>query len=197
MIGGRRHMTFLFAVGIVIGTVLGFGVSGPVSPFLARSRESTPADKSQARTAPRPDPNLILVDAEQAQHLNIAPVQLREFRDERTAVGRIAFSDEHTTAIFAPFQGRVIRLIAKPGDVLHPGSALLVIDSPDLVQANGDLITASVAVRKAQNQLTLAERIATRQKLLYEAGAGAYKDVEQAESDLRNAEHDLKTAQGQ
>jgi cobalt-zinc-cadmium efflux system membrane fusion protein len=197
MIGGRRLITFIFVGGVVIGTVLGFGVSGAVGRFLARSRESAPAGKSQTRTAPQPDPNVILVDAEQAQHLNIAPVQLREFRDERTAVGRIAFSDERTTAIFAPFQGRVVQLIAKPGDVLHPGSPLLVIDSPDLVQANGDLITASVAVRKAQNQLTLAERVATRQKLLFEAGAGAYKDLEQADSDLRNAEHDLKTAQGQ
>ena len=191
MIGGRRLITFIFVVGVVIGIVLGFGVSGAVGRFLARSRESAPAGKSQTRTAPQPDPNVILVDAEQAQHLNIAPVQLREFRDERTAVGRIAFSDERTTAIFAPFQGRVVQLIAKPGDVLHPGSPLLVIDSPDLVQANGDLITASVAVRKAQNQLTLAERVATRQKLLFEAGAGAYKDLEQAVSDLRNAEQDL------
>src|SRR5262249_1363297 len=80
------------------------------------------------------------------------PVQLREFRDERTAVGHIAFNDDRTTSIFAPFQGRVVGRIANLGDVLHQGSPLLVIDSPDLVQANGDLIAASVVVRTAQNQ---------------------------------------------
>lgn len=197
MNGGRQHIHLFLGVGIVIGSVLGFGVGGVLGPFLARSRDFAASDKSHAPPVPRPDPNVIVVDADQAQRLSIAPVQLREFRDGRTAVGRIAFNDEQTTAIFAPFQGRVVRLIAKPGDVLHPGSPLLVIDSPDLVQANGDLITASEAVRKAQNQLTLAERVATRQRLLYEAGAGAYKDVEQADSDRRNAEHDLKTAQGQ
>jgi cobalt-zinc-cadmium efflux system membrane fusion protein len=119
---------------------------------------------------------------------------VRSFREEKTAVGRIAFNDDHTTAIFAPFQGRVLHLIAKPGDVLHPGSPLLTVDSSDLVQAHSDLLAAHVAVQKAQNQLTQAERVATRQQQLYEAGVGAYKDFEQADADLRNAQHDLQTA---
>src|SRR5215470_12979594 len=197
MIGGRLHIHLFLAIGIVIGSVLGFGVGGVLGPFLARSREFAPSDKSQAPPAPRQDPNVIMVDGAQAQRLKIEPVRLREFRDERTAVGRIAFNDERTTSIFAPFQGRVLRLLAKPGDLIHPGSPLVVIDSPDLVQANADLISASVAVRKAENQVSLAERVARRQKLLYEAGAGTFKDLEQAASDLLNARNDLKTAAGQ
>ena len=46
----------------------------------------------------------------------------------------------------------------------------------------------------AQNQVTQAERVA---KLLFEAGAGAFKDAEQAESDLRSAQHDLQWVEGQ
>ena len=199
MNGGRKHIYLMLGVGIVIGVVLGLVVSGTLGPPLAPGRESAPPGNSQTSTEPRPhpDPNVVMVDAEQAQRLKIAPVRLLEFRDERTAVGRIAFNDERTTSIFAPFQGRVLRLIAKPGDVVHSGSPLLIIDSPDLVQANADLISASVAVRKAENQLSLAERVAKRQKLLYEAGAGAFKDLEQAASDFLNAQNDLKTAQGQ
>jgi hypothetical protein len=105
MIGGRRHIHLFLAVGIVIGSVLGFGVGRVLGPFLARSREFAPSDKSPAPPAPRPDPNVIMVDGAQAQRLKIEPVRLREFRDERTAVGRIAFNDEQTTSIFAPFQG--------------------------------------------------------------------------------------------
>ena len=198
MNGGRKHY-LLLGVGIVIGVVLGLLVSGTLGPPFAPGRESAPTGDSRTSTEPRPhpDPNVVMVDAAQARRLKIAPVRLLEFREERTAVGRIAFNDERTTSIFAPFQGRVIRLIAKPGDRLYPGSPLLVIDSPDLVQANSDLISASVAVRKAENQVSLAERVARRQKLLYEAGAGAFKDLEQAASDFLNAQHDLKTAQGQ
>lgn len=197
MKGRRRHINLILGVGIVIGIVLGLAVSGTVGPLLAPARESAPKGKSQTRRELRPDPNVVMLDAEQAQRFKIAPVRLREFRDERTAVGRIAFNDERTTSVFAPFQGRVLRLIAKPGDVLYPGSPLVVIDSPDLVQANADLISASVAVTKAENQMNLAERVARRQKLLYEAGAGAFKDLEQAASDFLNAQNDVKTAQGQ
>src|SRR5262244_3365118 len=198
MNGRRKHIYLMLGVGIAIGLVLGLVVSVTL-PQLAPGSESAHRGESRTLTEPRsrPDPNVVTIDAEQAQKLKIAPVRLREFRDERTAVGRIAFNDERTTSVFAPFQGRVLRLMAKPGDVLRSGSPLLVIDSPDLVQANADLIAASVAVRKAQNQMAQAERVAKRQRLLYEAGAGAYKDLEQADADLRNAQHDLRTSEGQ
>jgi cobalt-zinc-cadmium efflux system membrane fusion protein len=194
MRGGRKFIHLLLGSGIVIGVTLGLVVSGAFVPGV-----SDPPGQSRTATEPHadPDPNVVVVDAQQAQRLKIEPVRLREFRDERTAVGRIAFNDDRTTAVFAPFQGRVLRLIAKPGDVLHQGSPLLVLDSPDLVQANADLISASVAVRKAENQVNLAERVARRQKLLYEAGAGAFKDLEQAAADFLNAQNDLKTAEGQ
>ena len=194
---GQRFYLVL-GIGIVVGLVLGLVVSVTFGPPVAPGRESAErGDSRPSQPRPRPDPNVAMVDAEQAERLNVAPVRLREFRDERTAVGRIAFNDERTTSIFAPFQGRVLRLIAKPGDVLYPGSPLVILDSPDLVQANADLISATVAVRKAENQLSLAERVAKRQKLLFDVGAGAFKDVEQAASDFKNAQNDLKTAEGQ
>src|SRR5215467_1405681 len=193
-----QRVYLVLGAGIVVGLVLGLVVSVTFGPAVAPGRESAErVDSRPSQARSRPDPNVAMVDAEQAERLNVAPVRLREFRDERTAVGRIAFNDERTTSIFAPFQGRVLRLIAKPGDVLHPGSPLVIIDSPDLVQANADLISATVAVRKAQNQLSLAERVARRQKLLFDVGAGAFKDVEQAASDFKNAQNDLKTAEGQ
>src|SRR5262249_60343066 len=195
----RQRFSLVLGTGIVIGLVLGLVVSVTFGPPVAPGPESAQRGAAGASAEPRshPDPNGAMVDGEQAERLMVAPVRLREFRDERTAVGRIAFNDERTTFIFAPFQGRVLRLIAKPGEVVYPGSPLVIIDSPDLVQANADLISASVAVKKAQNQVSLAERVARRQKLLYEAGAGAFKDLEQTASDFLNARNDLKTAEGQ
>src|SRR6516165_8004012 len=182
------------AVGVVTGWVARTALGVPHPAEITRPAASPPP-AAPPPTAPAPalEANVVTVDAAEAQRLQIAPVQLRAFQEEKTAVGRIAFNDDHTTAIFAAFQGRVQRLVAKPGDVLHVGSPLLVLDSSDLGQANADLLAAQVAVQKAQNQLTQAARVATRQKSLYEAGVGAYKDVEQADADLRNAQHDLQT----
>jgi len=201
MNGGRKPIYLMLGAGLVIGLVLGLVLRGSVGPLaelrperVATAESRTPAESNQA---PRPDPNVVMLGEQEAQRLKVEPVQIRSFREERTAVGRIAFNDERTTSIFAPFQGRVVRLIAKPGDVIHPGSPLVVIDSPDLIQANADLIAASQAVKKAENQLSLAERVSRRQKLLYEAGAGPFKDLEQATTDWLNARNELKTAEGQ
>src|SRR5215813_311887 len=159
---------------------------------------TTSAAVTPGRDARGPDDaNTLTVDDGQLRRLKVSPVEDRAFRVEKSAPGRIAFNEDRSTPVFPPFQGRVVRLFAKPGDVVTPGRPLLEIDSPDLVQANADLIAASVAVNKAQNQLAQAERVATRQRQLYEVGAGAYKDLEQADSDLRNAQHDVKTAAGQ
>ena len=181
--------------GLMVGLTLGVGLTQTKGS--SRERTTLTASENVAESRPRSDADAVTVDELQAQRLRIEPVQLREFRDARTTVGRIAFNDDRTTAIYAPFQGRVLRLIAKAGDVLRPGSPLVTIDSPDLVQANADVIAASTAVQKAQNQVAQGERVARRQQLLYDGGAAPYKDLEQADSDLRNAQHDLETAEGQ
>jgi cobalt-zinc-cadmium efflux system membrane fusion protein len=185
----------VLALAVVLG---GAGCTGDTDTPSAAARPSE-GDRGTAAdaTAALASSNTVKLDDAQFQRVKVATVQPRVFVVEKNAPGRIAFNEDRSTPVFAAFQGRVVRLMAKPGDVIRPGSPLLVIDSPDLVQANADLIAASVAVNKARNQLTLAERVATRQRLLYEAGAAAYKDLEQAESDFRNAQHDVRTAEGQ
>ena len=194
-----KRIIIMPGIGVGIGLVVGLSLGGGLTQTGGSSRERTgpTASESVAESRPRSDADAVTLDETQAQRFRIEPVQLREFRDERTTVGRIAFNDDQTTAIFAPFQGRVLRLLAKPGDVVRPGRLLLAIDSPDLVQANADLIAASTAVQKAQNQVAQAERVVRRERLLFDGGAAPYKDFEQADSDLRNAQHDIKTAEGQ
>src|SRR5215471_18467359 len=194
-----KRIVIVPGIGVGIGLVVGLTLGGALTQTRGSSRERTvpTASESGGESRPRSDADTVTVDETQAQRFRIEPVQLREFRDERTTVGRIAFNDDRTTAVFAPFQGRVLRLLAKPGDVVRPGSPLLTIDSPDLVQANADLIAASTAVPKAQNQVAQAERVAKRQRLLFDGGAAPYKDLEQADSDLQIGEHDLKAAEGQ
>src|SRR5262249_27947996 len=133
------------------------------------------------------------LDPAQLDRVTVLPVQTRAFRIEKNAPGRIAFNEDRSTPIFTPYTGRIVRLLAKPGDWVRRDTPLFEIDTADLVQAEADLIAA---VSKAKNQLELAQRVAARQDDLYRAKAVAQKDWEQAASDLRNAEHDLQAAEG-
>jgi len=147
--------------------------------------------------APAPaTPNTVVVEDGQLQAIKVDSVVLKRFRVEKSATGRIAFNEDAATPVFTPYTGRVLRLFGKPGDEVKKGTPLFEIDTPDLVQAESDLISAYSAILKARNQLDLARRAAARQDDLYQAKAVAQKDWEQAQSDLRNAESDLRSAEG-
>src|SRR5438445_5346925 len=54
--------------------------------------------------------------ADQWATLEIQRVERRLFRRELTTEGRIAIDEDRATAVYSPFSGRIIRLLAKPGD---------------------------------------------------------------------------------
>ena len=100
------------------------------------------------------------------------------------------------TPVFAPYAGRVTRVIAKPGDVVKPTSPLLELYTPDLIQAQSDFIgNATAMLTKAKNALSLARRNAERQQQLYLEKAAALKDWQQAQADVTNAESDVQAAE--
>src|SRR5262249_21849832 len=142
------------------------------------------------------DTNTVRVDRPQMQRLALAPVALKGFREEKTATGKIAFNEDFMTPVFSPYAGRVMRVLAKPGDVVKPGSPLLEIYTPDLVQAASDLIGNSTStLAKAKTALTLARRNEDRQHQLYLDKAAALKDWQQAQADVQNAESDVRAAE--
>jgi cobalt-zinc-cadmium efflux system membrane fusion protein len=124
----------------------------------------------------------------QLQAFKIAPVEYREFPIEDQAIGAIDFNEDMSAQVFAPYQGRIVALYAKVGDDVQKGQTLFTIDSPDLIQAESNLITTA-----GLPQLTT--KALTRTKALYEAKGAAQKDLEQATSDQQTAEGNFKAAQ--
>jgi len=141
------------------------------------------------------EPNLVRIDEEQTPSITIEPVGSRSFLAEKVATGKIGFNEDVMTPVFSPYTGRIVRLLAKPGDPVNRGTPLFEIDTLDLVQAGQDLITAGINVPRARTVLELATRAEDRQHRLYLNKAVALKDWEQAEADLRNAERDLHAAE--
>ena len=153
---------------------------------------------SAERAAPRvaKPVDTVQVTAEQMHQLAITPVKLLTFRTQKTAVGQIAFNEDASTVVLTPFSGRVTRLIAKLGDVVRRGDPLFEIDSPEVVQAQTDLIAAVQALEKAKSQLVLTKSVLDRQISLLSGRATAQREVDQARNEHAAAESDYATAQG-
>lgn len=188
--GGRKlsSRAIIFAIALAILAIAGCLTA-------ARISRTAPASLPVADTSSAGDGNSLTLDEGQMQNIKLAPATTHAFRTEKFATGRIAFNEEAVTPVFSPYTGRVIRLFAKAGDFAKQGSPLFEIDTPDLVQAETDLITATVGIAKSNAMLELARRTEDRQHRLYLNKAVALKDWEQAESDLKSAERDVHSAE--
>jgi len=82
------------------------------------------------------------------------------------------------------------------GDDVKRGDPLFEIDSPEVVQAQTDLIAALHGITKARAQVALAKRVFDRQTGLLSDKATSMREVDQARNDFAAAESDLATAQG-
>src|SRR5262245_721432 len=140
--------------------------------------------------------DVVRVSEDQLHQLAIDQVELHPFRVQKTAIGQIAFNDDASTVVLTPFSGRVTRLIAKLGDTVKRGDPLFEIDSPEVVQAQTDLIAAIQGVEKAKAQLVLTKSVLDRQVNLLSGRATAQREVDQARNEHAAAESDYTTAQG-
>jgi membrane fusion protein, heavy metal efflux system len=181
---------------VAVSTVLAFIRHKSLASSEPRNTPTTGENKQTATKAVFPSGGHVVKLAEwQLQRFQPATVETKAFRIEKTATGKIAFNEDAMTPVFSFYAGRIVWLIAKPGDLVEPGSPLFEIDTPDLMQAESDLLTAQSSLAKAKTTLSLAHRTEDRLHDLYLHKAVAFKEWEQAQSDVKNAESDVRAAE--
>jgi cobalt-zinc-cadmium efflux system membrane fusion protein len=127
-----------------------------------------------------------LTDA-QVSSIKIGMAAEHAFPQERTAVGSIDFNENLAVQVFSPYQGKIIKAYAELGDQVKKGQTLFTIESPDLIQADSNLIAAA-------GLLDLTTHALERAKQLFGVQGIAEKDLQQAISDQQTAEGTLNAA---
>src|SRR5260221_10370323 len=123
----------------------------------------------------------------QAGAVKVGTVGSRDFALWKTAVGTIDFNENMLVQIFSQYPGKILKAFYNLGDEVKQGDILFTIDSPDLLQAESNLLaTAGV--------LELRTRTLTRVSQLIKTGGSSQKDVDQATSDQQTAEGNFKAA---
>ena len=103
------------------------------------------------------------------------------------ASGRVTFDDLHVAHVLSPVTGRVIKILAEPGQRVKRGDPLALIESPDVAAAYSDLA-------KAQADFGAASKDANRQKELFDLRAGSERDFEGAQAVRGKARAELDRA---
>ncbi|MFT0876035.1 efflux RND transporter periplasmic adaptor subunit [Rhodopseudomonas sp. G2_2311] len=129
----------------------------------------------------------IALSAKQVEAIAIEPVEQREFRITKDALGSIAYNENLLVQVFTPYAGRIIDTFFNLGDEVKKGAPLFTIDSSDLLQAESTLL-ATAGVLELQN------RNLNRVRQLLKTGGAPQRDVDQATSDQQTAEGNHKAA---
>jgi cobalt-zinc-cadmium efflux system membrane fusion protein len=159
---------------------LGFG-EGAMNAF---AKETDTAATSGQAAAKVVGDSIDLSDSQLAS-VKVEPVGEYVFPIEKSAIGSIDFNQEMSVQVFTPYQGRIVGLFARIGDEVKKGQTLFTIDSPDLLQAESNLIAAA-------GVLEFTTRNLARLKSLYVTRAVSQKDMEQATSEQQTAEGNVR-----
>lgn len=119
---------------------------------------------------------LQLTDA-QLRTLDSALISSAAFSSQTLTEGKIAFDADTLTAVYSPYSGRVVRVLAALGAAVARGAPLFALDASEFAQAQSDWLTASAA-------LTLARQTEARRAAQYQAHSIALQDWQQSQNDL-------------
>lgn len=184
-----RPLPVLVQTGIVVGLFVGLGAIMLIGQARSANEAATPKSQPVQSKA-------FIPSTAQLATFTIQPAARHAFQIEHTTEGKIGVDEDRATPVFTPYSGRVIRLLAKQGDMVQKGQVLFTVEAADMVQAQNDLIAATGAAAKARSQLQLAQTIEKRQRELFEAKATTLKDLQNAQNDLVTAQNDVRGTSG-
>ncbi|MCC7409775.1 MAG: efflux RND transporter periplasmic adaptor subunit [Phycisphaeraceae bacterium] len=126
------------------------------------------------------------------------PVRSRVLVGEVVAPARVTFNFEQMAHVGSPLAGRVHQILARVGDRVDKNAPLLIVQSPELGEAQSDYLLKRMAVDTAAPAVDLARIGLDRARLLYEESQGiALAEVQRREAELRAAQGGLLAAQAQ
>jgi membrane fusion protein, heavy metal efflux system len=149
----------------------------------ANAPTANPSATNSSQSAPT-----VELSSSQLSSIKIEPVGSFAFPVEKEAVGNIDYDEDLSVQVFPAYQGTIIKTFAELGAQVQKDQPLYTIKSPDLIQAESNLIGAA-----ATYELTTKELV--RAKDLYTTSVGVpQRELEQAISDQQTAEGALKAA---
>ena len=120
----------------------------------------------------------------QLNSIKIEPAGSYQFPVEKEAVGNIDFADDLSVQVFPAYQGTIIKTFLELGARVQKEQPLYTIKSPDLIQAESNLIGAAATFELTNKELARVQGLA----------GIAEREKEQATSDQQTADGALKAA---
>jgi membrane fusion protein, heavy metal efflux system len=168
-------------------TLSGFAIllflSGCSHPVSANAPNAPASATNSAQSLPT-----VELSPSQLASIKVEPVASFAFPVEKEAVGNIDYDEDLSVQVFPPYQGSIIKTFVELSAEVQKDQPLYTIKSPDLIQAESNLIGAAATYELTTKELA-------RAKDLFTTSVGVpQREFEQAVSDQQTAEGALKAA---
>src|ERR1700691_1143409 len=173
-----KRVTVVLVMATAIAVAAGIGCTGgQAADTKAGANSSASSNASQSGTT-------LDLSASQLNSIKIEPVGSYKFPVEQDAVGNIDFDEDLSVQVFPAYQGTILKTFGHLGARVEKDQPLYTIKSPDLIQAESNLIGAAATLDLTNKELARVQGL----------GGVPEREKEQATSDQQTAEGALKAA---
>jgi cobalt-zinc-cadmium efflux system membrane fusion protein len=173
-----KRVTVVLVMATAIAVAAGIGCTGgQAADTKAGANSSASSNASQSGTT-------LDLSASQLNSIKIEPVGSYKFPVEQDAVGNIDFDEDLSVQVFPAYQGTILKTFGELGARVEKDQPLYTIKSPDLIQAESNLIGAAATLDLTNKELARVQGL----------GGVSEREKEQATSDQQTAEGALKAA---
>lgn len=154
--------------------------------MFGESGDTPNTNPQQPAAKPNDEPSVELTPA-QLDAIKIGTVGKYLFPVDNQTVGSIDFDEDLSVQVFPSYQGTILQALGELGTNVEKDQPLYTIKSPDLIQAESNLIGAAATFELTNRELA-------RAKTLKVSDGISEREIEQATSDQQTAEGTLKAA---
>jgi len=171
----RCLLTGLLCI-VSVGGILGCGHSAPENE--PKPNQADPA----AEQGKPPESVKLSKEAIERAGIHVGAVTKEALTPTFRAPARVTFNEEAFAHVGTPVPGRVMEIKVRLGDVVAKNDALLIVESPELGNAQSDYLQKRTAAAVAESALKPAQFASERGKEMFEkgqaiSGAEAHSDL--------------------
>jgi cobalt-zinc-cadmium efflux system membrane fusion protein len=127
--------------------------------------------------------------------MSTVTVQKRSLIRRLAAPAHVAFNADSIAHIASSASGRIVEIKVQVGDSVSTGDMLLVVDSPQLGEAQDDFLQKMSVARANRTRMEVALAAYDRARELYRARATALAERQKLEGEFRTVQGELNSAE--
>lgn len=165
---------------IFIIVLLFIGLAAIVSCGGKSSSTAESATKEESHEGEHKDPGTATLTEEQMKTISVelGIIEDKELTSSLKANGVLKVPNQNKASVNSVYSGVIKSLLVQPGNIVSKGQTIATIGNPDFIQAQSDYLGVNT-------KIVMAELEVKRQQELNAGNAGALKNLQAAETELK------------